>query len=214
MKKLITILCAVLITIGLSAQTDQGVFLLGGSTGLNYIGLTLNDYEPGGLDDDTESGSEFQLEILGGYFLTDGLMGGLAISYQSEGSKIEWSAANGGGTYEEIDSRMLIYPTIRYYIAESGVWLQAQYGFGTMKYEEKGGSTTVTQEGKLSIIGIGAGYAIYLGDVVSLNPAITYNMVTQTIEDGDFDLNTGNTVDAVSKLGGIAFSLGLAVHLE
>jgi len=39
-------------------------------------------------------------------------------------------------------------------------------------------------------------------------------MVTQTIEDGDWDANTGNTVDAVSKLSGIGFMLGLAVHLE
>ena len=39
-------------------------------------------------------------------------------------------------------------------------------------------------------------------------------MVTQTIEDGDYDLNTVNVVDAVSKLGGISFSLGIALHLE
>ena len=53
-----------------------------------------------------------------------------------------------------------------------------------------------------------------LDSIVSLNPEIKYNMVTQTIEDGDYDLNTGNTVDAVSKLGGISFVLGIAIHLE
>jgi len=167
MKKLITILFAGLLTFSLSAQTDQGVFMLGGSTGLNYLSLTLNDYEPGGLGDDTESGSALELEVLGGYFLTDGLMGGLAISYEAEGNKVEYSAANGGGTDEYTESSMIISPTLRYYIAESGVWAQLQYGFGTMKQESKSGSETYTQEGKLSVIGIGAGYAIYLGDVVS-----------------------------------------------
>ena len=214
MKKLFTILCAGLFTMGISAQTDQGVFMLGGSTGLNYTGLTLNDYEPGGLDDDTESGSAFELEVLGGYFFTDGLMGGLAVSYKSEGNKTEYSAANGGGTDEFTQSTMMIAPTLRYYIAESGVWAQVQYGFGSTTDEYKSGSTTNSQEGKLSNIAIGAGYAIYLGDVVSLNPEIKYNMTTQTIEDGDYDLNTGNVVDAVYKLGGISFVLGIAIHLE
>ena len=214
MKKLITILCVGFLTLSLSAQTDQGVFMLGGATGFNYTGLTLNDYEPGGLDDNTNSGSALKLEILGGYLLTDGLMGGLAIAYESEGQKTEYSSANGGGTDESTQSTMMIAPTLRYYIGESGVWAQAQYGFGTVTQEYQSGSTTNTDEAELSNIAIGAGYAIYLGDVVSLNPEIKYNMLTQTVEDGAYDLNTGNLVDAVSSWSGFSFGLGIAIHLQ
>ena len=67
---------------------------------------------------------------------------------------------------------------------------------------------------QLTALFFGAGYAIYLSDVVSLNPKISYMMLTSTLEDGDYDANTGNVVDGVSKLGGLRFGLGLAVHLE
>ena len=35
------------------------------------------------------------------------------------------------------ESTMMIAPTLRYYIGESGVWAQVQYGFGNMKEETK-----------------------------------------------------------------------------
>jgi hypothetical protein len=213
MKKIFTILFAGLLTISLSAQTDQGVFLLEGNTGLDFLSVGLNDVEPGDMGDDEYTHSEMNFELFGGYFFTDGLVGGLAISYESRKNKTDYAASSGGGSSEDTETRTLITPTIRYYIAESGVWLQAGYGFGSMTEETKSSAMTIEWEQKVSNITIGAGYAIYLGDVVSLNPYIKYNMATLTEEDGGTN-SSGTAVDYVEKWGGISLGFSLAVHLE
>ena len=213
MKKLITILFAGLLTLSLSAQTDQGVFMLSGNTGLDFLSVGLNDIEPGDMGDDEDTHSEMEFELFGGYFLTDGLVGGLAISYESEKNKTDYAASSGGGSSEDTETQMLITPTIRYYIAESGVWLQAGYGFGSIKLEGKSGSTSYEIETKISNITIAAGYAIWLADAVSLNPYLKYNMATLTEEDGAYN-SSGTLTDYVEKWGGISLGFSLAVHLE
>ena len=45
MKKLITILCVGFLTLSLSAQTDQGTFLIGLNTGLGYSTTSITDID-------------------------------------------------------------------------------------------------------------------------------------------------------------------------
>jgi hypothetical protein len=118
---------------------------------------------------------------------------------------------------------MMIAPTVRYYFGETGVWLQTQYGFGSLSQsytEEETGQTTVTTESSnsMSSLQFGAGYAISLSDNISLNPSVGYAMTSVTIEDGYYD-----SVDAVTGLpiyqdlklnmSGMTFNLGIALHL-
>ncbi len=43
MKKLITIMCAALLTLSLSAQTEQGTIILEGGSALNWTSQSLSD---------------------------------------------------------------------------------------------------------------------------------------------------------------------------
>lgn len=240
MKKLITILFATVLTFSLSAQTDAGNFLLFGKTGLDFTSQKLTDTDPSAAwDDDADvTVNVMEFEALGGYFVTDGLALGLAISYDSESTEMTqddyfYSPYGYGGSIEtkESESTLIIGPVLRYYIASSGVWGQVAYGFGSNKVEEEydydypngySNSDSDEQTNKVSVLRFDIGYAIYISDNLSINPTIGYGMTTVTIEDGyqtsNYNPYTGNMVydteDLKIKTGGLAFGIGLALHLD
>ena len=241
MKKIFTILCAVMLTFSLSAQTDAGTFLLSGSTGLDFASQSITSTDPSDAwDDDNKSkGSNMELKLMGGFFMADGLVGGLAVSYESESVMTEMVSDYGyGGDVERMNkstsSTMIIAPTIRYYIAESGAWVQASYGFGSIteksefevdypsSYSNYDESDSDKDSRPMTIFSIGAGYAIYLSDYISLNPTIGYAMATQKVEDGyteyNYNPNTGygtyDEEDVTFKTSGMTFGLGIALHFE
>lgn len=234
MKKLFTILCATLLSIGVFAQaeTEAGTFLLSGATGLDFASQSItgsdpSDYwEPSGMPagyDRSLDASNMELKLMGGYFVADGLALGLSVVYKSESETTEESMTGASYLDKETKSTMMIAPTVRYYFGESGVWLQAQYGFGSMSekdtYEQTGQPTQTTEESNpMSSLQFGAGYAIALSDNISLNPSVGYAMSSVTIEDGytTYDAATGNPVyeDLKLKMSGITFNLGIALHLE
>ena len=197
MKKLFTILCAGLLTLGVSAQTDAGTVLLQGSTDLNFTSMSLSSYSVDGEDveltDDYKEDSKvskFGLGVVGGYFLMDGLAAGLLVNYSSS-TEGEWTS-----------SSMTFGPMVRYYIGESGLWGQLSYGMGSSKEEYDGDSSDGP---KTSTLAFGAGYAIYLADNISFNPSLAYTMLTMTEESGD--------IEEKATMGGIVFSAGLTLHL-
>ena len=233
MKKLFTILCATLLSVGVFAQaeTEAGTFLLSGATGLDFAsqGITGSDpgdwWEPSGQPagyDRSEKASNMELKIMGGYFMMDGLAVGLSVLYKSESQTSESSYSGYSSSYQETESTMMIAPTVRYYFGESGVWLQTAYGFGSMSqsytYEETAQPTETTDESNpMSSLQFGAGYAIALSDNISLNPSVGYAMSSVTIEDGyvTYNLTTGNPEyeDLKINMSGMTFNLGIALHL-
>ena len=234
-----------MLTLSLSAQTDAGTFLLYGSTGLDFASQSITSTDPSDAwDDDNKSkASNMELKLMGGFFIADGLLGGLVVSYKSESQKtvtvsdMYYNGYSGESeqTQKSTTSTMIIAPTIRYYIAESGAWVQASYGFGssTENYEYdrdnpnwygSDQSESDKQSNPMTIFSIGAGYAIYLSDNISLNPTIGYAMSTITIEDGyeegyTYNYYTGNYMagdvkDLKVKTSGMTFGLGIALHFE
>ena len=193
MKKLFTILCATILFLGVSAQTEAGTMLLEGGSDLNFTSLNISSISVDGedveLSDDLDGTSELGLNVAGAYFLMDGLAAGLVIDYSSSSS----------GDYSS--SSMTIGPMVRYYIGESGLWGQASYGMGSSTEKYDGDS----EDGpSISLLAFGAGYALYLSDNISLNPSLGYVMATATQDDG---------VEVKTKMGGIVFSTGLTLHL-
>ena len=150
MKKLITNLCAVLITIGLSAQTYQGTMYLGVSgpmgSGISY---TSTSYE--GFDDAL---SQLNLNVNGGYFVIDNLMVSALLGI----STMKWGDSDGGTTTFGIGAR--------YYI--NGIFPMISYGSSKEKDADEG----------VSLLSFGAGYAVMLNDNVAFEPSITYGMVS------------------------------------
>jgi hypothetical protein len=197
-----------LLSLGLMAQ-DQGTILMSGSTGLNFSSLSLNDTEPNDLPSGYEaSTSILDLDLSLGYFVMDGLAVGIAVSSESTTDKTEFENSDS----EFKTSTTVIAPMVRYYIAETGLYGQLSYGFGSSTDKETEGSNSIESKAKVSNLDIGLGYSIFLSDDVALSPSLAYSMVTSTIEDGAYD-DAGNEVDYVSKIGGINFGLGITVFL-
>lgn len=224
-------MCAGLLTFGLSAQTDAGTFLLDGSTGLGFANQSVTGTNPSDAwdDKDKSSSSNLELNLLGGYFLADGFVAGLAVGYTSTTNVDEDDEGNGDyDNYKSSTSTMIIGPAIKYYVGESGVWAQASYGFGSVKnksendwkYGSNSDSSSDEQTNSMSILSFGAGYAIYLSDNVSLNPSIGYSLgsvktkADQNNGYGYYNSNTGNYEDKTVKTGGLDFKVGIALHLE
>ena len=112
---------------------------------------------------------------------------------------------------------MVIAPTVRFYLGETGVWLQTAYGFGSTSSSHKSESTgnpsvTVDDSSPMSIFTLGAGYAISLSDNISLNPSVGYAMSSTTIEDGYQNIS-GNLEDLKINMSGMVFNLSVALHL-
>ena len=228
MKKLVTILCATLLSVGVFAQaeTEAGTFLLSGTTGFDFgsLGVTGTDpsesWDPPGMPsgyDYSEKSSNMNLKLDGGYCVMDGLAVGLAILYTSGSSTSEESFSGYEESSKNTSSSMIIAPTLRYYFGETGVWLQTAYGFGSMSSEYESESTgspkvTVESSSPMSVLSLGAGYAISLADNISLNPSLGYAMKSVTTEDGYMNTN-GNLEDLKTKSAGLVFAIGITMHL-
>jgi len=85
MEKIFTILCAGILTLGLSAQTESGTTMFEGNSNLNFTSTSISSVEVDGtsLDIDDDGSSQFGLNVVGGYFFMDGLAGGLILDYSS-----------------------------------------------------------------------------------------------------------------------------------
>jgi len=230
-----------MLTFSLSAQTDKGVFLLSGGTGLDFASQSITSTDPSDAwdDDNTSKATNMEFKLLGGWFMADGLVGGIAVNYKSESEKSVNVQDFYGGDIEQMQksttSTIIIGPTIRYYIAESGAWVQASYGFGSMTekfeyevdypsgYSNYDDSDSDKDSSPMTIFSIGAGYAIYLSDYISLNPTIGYAMSTVKIEDGYYESGSynpytgyytpGDEEDLTIRMSGMTFGLGVALHL-
>ena len=234
MKKLFTILCATLLSVGVFAQaeTEAGTVLLSGATGLDFAtqGVTGSDpteyWDPAGQPagyDHSGKASNMELKLLGAFFVTDGLAIGLSFNYKSESTTNANSYSGYSYSIKNTDNTMMIAPTVRYYFGESGVWLQTAYGFGSISNseteEETGQPTTIDDVSRpMSSLQFGAGYAISLSDNISLNPSVGYAMSSVTIEDEYYTsvdpvTNLPIYQDVKLKMSAMTFNLGIALHL-
>ena len=236
-------MCAGLLTVNISAQTDQGGFLLLGSTGLDYSSVGVTDMSPSdqwsGDDESVTSSLEFEIQC--GYFLADGLALGLSLGYKSQWQdNVDTELVfDGLGNYGNLvatnyssQTTFIIAPALRLYFGESGAWAQTSYGWGYFESETEEDykvpfwyGTNMSNDSKntspISVLALQAGYAIYLSEKISLNPTIGYSWASVTLED---EVQTpiydsmGNVVyyttqDLEVDKSGINFGIEIALHL-
>jgi hypothetical protein len=146
MKKIFTILCAGILTLGLSAQTEAGNMIIGTSSNLTYTSTSAADC------DDCDAVSQLNLSLSYGYFVIDNLAlsAGLNFSSMSVG--------------DESMSMTTIGLSGRYYM--SGMFAQA--GWAT--------TSITDVDDAMSTIALAAGYAHMLSDNISLEPMLMYSM--------------------------------------
>ena len=237
MKKLFTILCVSLLSVGVFAQaeTEAGTFLMSmGTDGVNFSSNSISSWEGGiegvaaivdnngnvnniEFDDvyDKYNISSFGLKTATGYFVADGFMIGLGLGYTSTSTSIEYTSDAKDLGYEDNDassSTFTLIPMVRYYIGESGIWSQLAYHLTSQSADDDSWDSSYDPEfPKTNTLSIRAGYMASLNDYVSLNPFLGYNMSTQTTKDGGYDKD--GEADQIIKSGGIQFGVELNVHL-
>jgi hypothetical protein len=216
MKKLFTIMCVTLFSVGVFAQaeTEAGTFIMQmGGDGISFSSSSVTSMDGIGDSDfddiyDKQSTSTFGINTMAGFFVADGLAIGLRFASSSSTTVIEYSSdAPIEDPDDVVATSMTIAPVVRYYFGESGVWSQVSYGFGST-----GDGDSDTEDPSTSDLGFGAGYAISLNDYVSLNPYLIYKLSTMKIKDGGVDKDF-EEADYVTKSGVFAFGLSLNVHL-
>ena len=208
MKKLLLFIVAINYCNFSFSQIEKGSVLLGGNTNINFSSSSVVSTDPASIEESYEGESEsfFNVGLNGAYFLIDGLAAGLQISYSSLSDK--YSDPDDDYSYRESINTIMIAPTLRYYFGDIGLWAQASYGFGTLtfvdKYSDDGDTETEKSSNGMSSLDLSAGYAIFIGDMVSLNPSLGYSLQT-TKYDYDDDLRITR--------GGLNFNFGIALHL-
>tara|TARA_B100000963_G_C22442187_1_gene587128 strand:- start:93 stop:704 length:612 start_codon:yes stop_codon:yes gene_type:complete len=192
----------------LFSQLDKGTFLLDGSSSLNFLNDRIMDGDPSGLDSDiTQTQRQINANVTGGYFIIKGLLVGVQLQFTNVTQISESETMN----YESLLSlsSFSVAPTIRYYIGDIGLWGQVSYGLGQQiqKFEDSDFDIEDSFSTKIGDLGIKLGYAIFLGEKVSLNPSLGYSMKSFRQEDTDLlSSDTQNT-------SGINFNFGIALHL-
>lgn len=131
-----------------NAQTEQGGWLVGASTNLGFTSTSID-----GADDNV---SNFNLDTRAGYFLMDNLAAGLDLSFQN--------VKEGDDKF----SLTVIGSFVRYYVG-GNFFLGAGYGAASAKSDDddavKGG-----------LLSLEAGYPIWFGDNVALEPSLNYGI--------------------------------------
>jgi hypothetical protein len=199
MKKLILVGILIFSTYNTLAQneekttnpTDKGHFIVDGSV---YFS-TNNSKSEQDLIETKNSSFGFGISPKAAYFIIDRLAAGIEISYGYSDNKF----TNTDGTKTSNKSQSIaVGPFLRYYLS-NGFFGQASLGFGTSK------SNSNDSESKANRFRyeLGLGYAIFLGQQVSLEPIISYrsNKTTQ-------DQSTSETTN-----NGFTLGAGFTIYL-
>ena len=234
MKKLFTILCVAILTFSVSAQTDQGTFLIGLNTWLGYSNTNITDIDGLGSATwgdayDEQSSSTLNLNLTDfsallesvkfGYFIVDNLAIGLGLNFSLDGTNNDFvSTLNSAGTNDvkATTTTFEIEPVVRYYVrwGKGSLFTQFSYGMGSETYSEEWSEVdnpddVITES---SDLGFGIGYSIYVSDHISIEPLVGYNMLTYTEVDGGFS-STGSIVDKVYNSSALSLKIGVTMAL-
>ncbi|MEQ8904813.1 outer membrane beta-barrel protein [Ekhidna sp.] len=152
-----------------NAQTDQGGWLVGASSNL---GFSSTSYDAPGADNT----SSFNFEVAGGYFIMDNLAAGLNIGIANEKEGDDKTTVTAFG------------PFARYYV-NGTFYVGASFAAAKVKNEFTGGSSDFS----FSILGLEAGYPIWIVDNVAIEPGLRYDMASGSdiTNNNSFGVNIG-----------------------
>lgn len=160
MKKIVTVVSALVLGTTAMAQTDQGGWVFGAGSDFSFVSSKLDNEQE-------ESASDINLDVAAGYFVIDNLSIGLGLGY---GSNKEAGA-------DDASTGFQVGPIIRYYLPMK-IFGQLSYQIGS----RSAGGEKLYSTGDL---GIGAGYAAFLNDNISIEPMVKYDLTSAKPDEGD-----------------------------
>lgn len=190
MKKLLLSVFVLTMVVTISnAQTEQGSMIVGGDVSLDF---QKEKQSLGGTSTDMGKSTIVNLNPLFGYFFMDGLAAGLEVNFSNSTFKPE--QIDGKGTSNTI----AVGPFVKYY-HESGVFGMANVSFGSAKYKNTFNGTTNETTYSNFWWRVGAGYAVFLNESISLEPMLSYQSYTNKVKDSDpesKDITSGLQISA------------------
>jgi hypothetical protein len=194
-RKTLLALATLFIFLTAEAQIEKGKVFASGSLGFNFS--TYRDTEDGVTESETKS-TDFSLTPRGGIFITDAILVGAGIGLSTGMTK-----------YDDDDkysySSISFTPFIRYYLLQKFFGqLELGPGLSTDKWSYSGYEDDKDKY-SMFLWSIGAGYAHFLNNNVSVEPIITYTSTSYT------DRNNTNQKD---KYGVLGFQIGLSIYLD
>jgi hypothetical protein len=193
-----TILLAVIIQLSASSQVRSEKFFAGGSLGFNY---SNSDRENNLTISSASKITSISTSIIGGFFITERLAGGLDLEYNITNSVFENSPIEYTNS-----SNILIAPLVRYYIF-SGLFTQGQFNFGQSEVESKLNIPESNDVGTFSYLtlgyGIGVGYDMPIKKNIYIEPMLRYISNKENEKDSDNS----------NMKSSIFFNLGIIISL-
>jgi hypothetical protein len=194
-KNLIFTCISIVVCFGASAQIEKGKVLAGGSVGLS---TSKDKVIFDGNTTDESNTTNLWVMPRAGYFITDALAVGTGISLSTSSTK-----------YDDDDvytsSSISLTPFVRYYLPE-GFYGQIELGLGSETDKWKpSDDDDETDKYQLFVWSIGAGYAYFLNDNVSVEPLISYTINSYTDNDN---------ADYKYKYGTLLFQIGFNIYLD
>jgi outer membrane protein len=147
-----------------NAQTDKGSIIAGGDISFDF---GKDKAKSNGTTVEFGKTTTVEFSPLAGYFFMDRLAGGLEFNINSTTFKED------GTGDKDVFTVIAVGPFVKYY-HETGLFGMGSVGFGSIKDKTITGS--VTNEGTSGIFQwrLGAGYAAFLNDHVSVEPMLSY----------------------------------------
>ncbi|MEL6560792.1 MAG: outer membrane beta-barrel protein [Bacteroidota bacterium] len=192
MKKhlLITILLfgSIMLSSQLSAQTEKGNMLLGGSVNFSY---TDNDFDTGSSTNDISTNTSLNINPSFGYFIADNFVVGANIGlsfFSSESDSGNLTTSSNGVTFG---------PFARYY-TDSGLFGTVGFGFGSSNFEQESDFGDADFTSSTFSWNIGVGYAIFLNESIAIEPLISYN---RSVSDPNTDVGDERNILSSINVG-------------
>ena len=210
MKKIYITILAICVSLTSYTQTDQGVLVLGTGSKFSNVSTTIDDIDPGSLNGVESSSNNMDLEIGGGYFVTDGLMLGLSLIYDSD-----MTNTDGNGYERTITTTNITFaPTLRYYFGESGAFGGIAYALGTTNtLDEYSGFDDEEEKGSVSGLIVSGGYSFFVNDILAFTPTLSYSMLNIVSEDAIYN-DSGYLTDLTTETSGLTIGFAINIHFD
>lgn len=197
MKKFLLVVFALFgFLVTTNGQTEKGSIMAGGNISLN---IQNEKIKTGSTTFDVGNSTSFTFNPTGGYFFIDGLAAGLDINLQTSKFKSD------DDSYESKSTTISIGPFVKYYHS-SNFFGMGSIGFGSSKSEVTNNGNSGEAELGVSRWRLGAGYALFLNDHVSLEPMLSYGALTFKDKDAD--------PESKDISSGLQFSIGFQIFLK
>ena len=203
MKKLFTTTVALLINLGISAQTEQGRMLIGADSEFSYtmdseFGLRVDGEEPDGYEASDTKISNISAGMRFGYFIVNNLAVGAVLNYTSDKIDVDGDDPDpvnttGYGAFA------------RYYIG--GVaFVGGSYAMQTSSTWDD-----LDDKPRVSTMAAEAGFSLFLSDNVAFTPSVSYG-ITSTKQEA-YDFFAGKDIDVNQMTGRLKIMAGITIHL-